>query len=110
MKLVWEIEADDVARVKAFYDEHKDNDLVVHRRKTNVEGEPPKFSRSLFWKTMISRLLTTQQRAGPDSAVSRFSGARNFPLSFIPVQGEDGPVWTSPSTPQAPSPLSFESS
>ena len=82
MKLTWEIEDSDVARVKAFYREHEYNEFVVHRRETNVEGDTPKFSRPDFWKAMVSCLLTTQQRAGPNSAVSRFSGARTFPLNY----------------------------
>jgi hypothetical protein len=82
MKLLWEIEDSDVTRVKAFYREHKNNEFVVRRRRMNVEGDPPRFSRAALWKAMVSCLLTTQQRAGPYSAVSRFSGARTFPLNY----------------------------
>jgi hypothetical protein len=31
MKIQWEIEADDIARVRAFYDKHKNNEFVAHR-------------------------------------------------------------------------------
>jgi N-glycosylase/DNA lyase len=82
MKLLWEIEDRDVARVRAFYSEHENNEFVVSRRRINVEGNPPKFSRPAFWKAMVSCLLTTQQRAGPNSAVSRFSGTRTFSLNY----------------------------
>ena len=82
MKLTWVIEDSDVAAVKAFYREHENSEFIVHRRETNIEGDPPKFSRSDFWKAMVSCLLTTQQRAGPNSAVSRFSSARTFPLNL----------------------------
>ena len=82
MRLHWEIEKEDVARVKAFYGQHKDNDLVLRRRRTNIEADPPKFSRPVFWKAAVNCLLTTQQRVGPDSAVARFGGGRAFPLSY----------------------------
>lgn len=82
VKLLWQVEDGDVAKVKSFYDEHKDNDFVVSRRKLNVEGKPPKFSHASFWKAMVGCLLTTQQRSGPTSAASGFSGTYPFPLNY----------------------------
>ena len=82
MKLLWRVEDADVTKVRSFYDEHKDNEFVVARRKRNVEGEPPTFSRPSFWKLMVGCLLTTQQRSGPTSAVSRFGGTEPFPLNY----------------------------
>ncbi len=82
MKLLWQVEDGDVSRVRSFYDEHKDNDFVVSRRNLNVEGKPPRFSPATFWKAMVGCLLTTQQRSGPTSAVSRFGGAYPFPLNY----------------------------
>lgn len=40
-KLLWKIEASDVRRVKAFYDEQKDNALVVWRYRRNIERDVP---------------------------------------------------------------------
>jgi hypothetical protein len=82
MKLLWKIEASDVRRVKAFYDEQKNNDFVVWRYSRNIEGDIPDVSHAVFWTAMVSCLLTTQQRAGPDSAVSRFNGTKPFPLNY----------------------------
>ena len=82
MNLLWQVEDEDISEVKDFYDEHKDNDFVVNRRKLNIEGKPPNFSPATFWKGMVGCLLTTQQRAGPTSAVSRFSGTHPFPLNY----------------------------
>lgn len=82
MKLLWQVEDSDVTKVKEFYDEHKDNDFVAWRRKVNVERNLPEFSHELFWNGMVSCLLTTQQRSGPTSAVSRFISSQPFPLSY----------------------------
>lgn len=55
---------------------------MVGRLEINVEGNPPKFSRASFWKQMVGCLLTTQQRSGPISPVSRFNGTHPFPLNY----------------------------
>jgi hypothetical protein len=82
MQVLWQVEDKDVFRVKDFYHRNKDNDLVVRRRELNVEGRPPEFSRSSFWLHMVGCLLTTQQRSGPDSPVSRFNSTHPFPLNY----------------------------
>jgi hypothetical protein len=82
MKIQWEIEEVDIARVAAFYKEHENNELVAHRYRTNIEGGPQRFSRAIFWKEMVSCLLTTQQRSGPTGAVSRFNTSYPFPLNY----------------------------
>lgn len=82
MKLLWQGEDEDVSRVKDFYDRNEGNDLVTGRREINVEGKPPKFSRASFWKHMVGCLLTTQQRSGPTSPVSTFTGTHPFPLNY----------------------------
>lgn len=42
MKLLWQVEDSDVLKVKEFYNQNKDNDLVVWRRERNVEGGFPR--------------------------------------------------------------------
>lgn len=82
MKLIWRIEDNDVLKAKNFLEQHKDNAMVVERRKRNVEGDRQPFSYPVFWKEMVVCLLTTQQRSGPDSPVSRFAGQERFLLSY----------------------------
>jgi hypothetical protein len=82
MEVLWQVNDGDVSRAKDFYERNEDNDLVVGRREINVEGKPPKFSRASFWKAMVGCLLTTQQRSGPGSPVSRFTGTHPFPLNY----------------------------
>jgi thermostable 8-oxoguanine DNA glycosylase len=82
MKLLWKIEDADVRKVKKFYDENKNNGLVLWRWERNVESGFSRFSRDVFWKEMVVCLLTTQARAGPNSAVSRFASQKPFPLRY----------------------------
>jgi len=82
MRLSWQVEDSDVLKVKEFYHQNKDNDLVVRRRERNVERGFSRFSRDAFWKEMVVCLLTTQARAGPNSAVSKFASQKPFPLRY----------------------------
>jgi len=82
MKITWQIGERDVKKVKIFFDRHKDNPFVKHRINRNIKGSAPKATKNIFWEAMISCLLTTQQRSGPDSAVTRFICTNPFPLNF----------------------------
>lgn len=80
MKIVWEIESGDIARVKTFFDRHKDNAFVKMRIATNLKHDKQPVTKLMFWQAMISCLLTTQQRSGPGTSVTRFMLANPFPL------------------------------
>jgi hypothetical protein len=82
MKLLWQIENNDIQKVKEFYKRHKKNVFVLNRIKRNVEREGPNFSKEIFWRAMISCLLTTQQRSGPNSSVTKFICTKPFPLNY----------------------------
>jgi len=82
MKLVWQVEDHDIYKIRVFYDQHKGNNFVQRRYKRNIKRELPEFSNSLFWGAMVSCLLTTQQRSGPESAVTRFISTTPFPLNY----------------------------
>lgn len=80
MKIEWEIEPDDIAKVKDFFNCHKDNTFVKCRIATNLKDDKLPITKELFWEVMISCLLTTQQRSGPGSSVTRFISTSPFPL------------------------------
>ncbi len=80
MKIIWQIDAEDIAKVKEFFDCHMDNAFLKYRIATNLKDDKPTATRELFWEVMISCLLTTQQRSGPGSSVTRFISASPFPL------------------------------
>lgn len=82
MKFIWQIEDNDIRRVKNFYNKQKNNSFVLRRVRRNVGKNIPDFSREIFWNAMISCLLTTQQRSGPNSSVTKFICSNPFPLDY----------------------------
>jgi len=82
MKIIWHIEEHDIREIKAFYETHRSNPFVLKRIRRNLEGRVPAISKAVFWKVMVSCLLSTQQRARPNSAVTRFIHTRPFPLRY----------------------------
>lgn len=82
MRIIWDIHDQDVARVRTLIDSQQDNAFVQQRIQRNCLQTRSTVSRDVFWYRMVCCLLTTQQRSGPDSAVTRFIRAKPFPLSL----------------------------
>jgi hypothetical protein len=72
MKHAWVIESGDIKKVNVFLDQHRDSPFVRQRVEWNLRNEKPLPSRDEIWLQMVACLLTTQQRSGPTSAVTRF--------------------------------------
>lgn len=89
MRIQWEITDADVFKVKAFMREHADNPMVKYRNKTNVDQRPTAIEPAYFWYCVVYCLLTTQQRSGPDSAVTKFLNGDDFPLGLDACRGCD---------------------
>ena len=88
MKIVWDIDAGDIARVKQFFDLHRGNPFVRGRIATNLRDHKPPVTKELFWEVMIACLLTTQQRSGPGSPVTRFISSSPFLLRHEVCRGQ----------------------
>ena len=82
MRFQWVVEPEDGEAVRAFVQERANKTFVKSRVWRNVEGPVPKFSCEEFWKGLVMCLLTTQQRSGPNSAVTRFLCTTPFPLAL----------------------------
>lgn len=82
MKLIWQIEDDDIRKVKSFFEANQDNAFVAKRIERNIKKAIPQFLNDIFWEAMISCLLTTQQRSGPNSAITKFTCTKPFPLNY----------------------------
>ena len=80
MKIIWQIDPEDITKVMEFFNRHKDNSFVNDRIERNLKGDKLPVTKEAFWTEMISCLLTTQQRSGPDTPVSRFNKTKPFPL------------------------------
>jgi hypothetical protein len=82
MEFRWIIGDEDSQLVRRFIEKHKEKKFVRARLRRNVEGPVPPFSKDIFWRSLVMCLLTTQQRSGPESAVTRFLTLDPFPLSL----------------------------
>ena len=82
MKIIWQIDSEDIAKVKAFYGENLDNPFVRERIRRNLRTDNPPVTKGQFWEHLVGCLLTTQQRSGPTSPVSRFLSVSPFPLEY----------------------------
>ena len=82
MKLTWHIEPDDIAKVQAFFAQHQDTPFVKKRVATNLRDDKPPVTKPMFWERMVGCLLTSQQRSGPNTAVSRFLRTQPLPLGY----------------------------
>lgn len=80
MKITWEIDDEDVNRVRSFFERHRDNWFVKNRIKCNLCPDKTPVPVDLFWEILVGCLLTTQQRSGPGKPVHRFVNARPYPL------------------------------
>ncbi len=81
MKLIWEIEEQDVEKVVTFFNKWSNDPFVRLRKKRNIETPRPIISKDDTWMALVGCLLTTQQRSGPGSAVKRILDTNPFPLN-----------------------------
>jgi hypothetical protein len=82
MRIEWIIDDDDIARVTEFYEKHRASPFVKFRIERNLRADKPPVSKGEVWACLVGCLLTTQQRSGPLTPVSRFIQKRPFPLSY----------------------------
>jgi len=82
MRLIWRIAKRDIANVRDIVARQSGNPLVERRYSRNLSDNRRTPSRSSFWKAQVACLLTTQQRSGPSSPVSRFLRQSPFPLTW----------------------------
>jgi len=87
MKFQWIITGEDITLLKDFVNKHKENNFVKNRMRRNLSDNPPVFTKEEFWKWMIACLLTTQQRSGPNSKISKFLITNPFPLNYNLCKG-----------------------
>ena len=73
--------------MRAFLGKWSTDPLVAARMERNLAAEKPHVSRDEFWLKMLACLLTSQQRSGPDSPVTRFLSLDPFPLRVETCDG-----------------------
>jgi hypothetical protein len=88
VKLTFDISPEEAAAVREFYEKWEGSPLVQLRRIRNLEGRREPITETLVWDAMVSCLLTTQQRSGPQSPITRFIRTRPFPLSLAAARSQ----------------------
>jgi len=82
MRIIWEFDPDDIAKIKTFFGQHADNPFVKARISTNLKVHKSPITKDVFWKKIVECLLTTQQRSGPESFVIKFISTNPSPLAY----------------------------
>jgi len=67
LKIVWDVEPQDIEKTQRFFELHRDDPFVQERIQRNLSGNKPTVSRRYFWYVLVGCLLTTQQRSDPNS-------------------------------------------
>lgn len=80
MRIEWHIDPEDARCIRDLVRLQGERSFVRNRIRKNVNGPVPEFTRDRFWHGMMACLLTTQQRSGPGSAVTRFISTTPFLL------------------------------
>ena len=84
MNIIWKLYSSDIKKVKKFVEQHRDNPFVQRRIQRNLKDKKRVISLNEFWFVMVSCLLTTQQRSGPNTSVSRFITKKPFGHLVLP--------------------------
>lgn len=82
MKLVLEIETSDIEKVHSLLKAQSEHKFVKNRIQKNINTKSVLVSKKAFWKSLVMCLLTTQQRSGEDSSVTKFLNLNPNPLEF----------------------------
>jgi len=82
MQVKYVISNADVKKVKTVVEQHRDDDFVRRRIRRNIKKDREALTPNRCWQAHMMCLLTTQQKSGPNSAVSRLLRSRPFPLKF----------------------------
>lgn len=92
MKIVWEFEPDEIECLSSFVSARRDNVFVRSRIERNMLNPPTSVDISQFWQILLSCLLSSQQRSGPNSPVSRFLESKPPPLTYEFYQQQADPL------------------
>jgi hypothetical protein len=88
MEIEWHIGSDEVVRIWRLINEQRDNVLVRARKERNLADPRQHVDREQFWFEMVGARLSSAQRAGPESHVSRFRRTKPFPFAYDKLCGE----------------------
>ncbi len=82
MKLQWKISAKELERWRSLVEENKANIFVKVRERRNVSRKNVVLSKNALWRAHVMCQVTTQQRSGPGSLVSKFLDSNSGALKY----------------------------
>jgi hypothetical protein len=82
MEIMYRVTNEEARQARAFFEKWSGDPFVVRRRERNIENKHCKINKTEVWEAIITCLLTTQQRSGPESAVNEFINTKPFPVSL----------------------------
>jgi hypothetical protein len=88
MRMAINYSSQDIKSIQAVVSDNRYKTFFRQRVSRNVDGDVPQITREIYWQTMVMCLLTTQQRSGPTSRISRFLFENPFRLSLKACQHE----------------------
>lgn len=88
MDISYTIHESDKEKAKQFYSSMVSNKLVQKRTNDNIKNRPTAISRKQIWVALVTALLTSQQRSGPNSAIAIILNERPFPLALSTIDGQ----------------------
>lgn len=72
----------DINRIKKVVEKNINKTFVKNRIEKNLNNADFNINKCRVWKSMVCCLLTTQQKSGPNSAVTKFISTNPFPLDY----------------------------
>lgn len=88
MNFNWEIEDGDIAKVQALLDTQRDDPFVRSRIERNLADKKALPTKEQVWWSFVACRVTSQQRSGPTSPVSRLLSVLPFPLDHDKVASQ----------------------
>lgn len=82
MQLNWKISNKDLTQWRSFVAENETNNLVKDRKRKNITRKSVNLSKEVLWIAHVGCQVTTQQRSGPYSAVSKFMASDSNVLKY----------------------------
>lgn len=85
----WRFSEEEMNHIQQIITTQEENPFVQKRREKNVKETKISVSGTEFWNAHLTALLTSQQRSGPDSHVSRFVKDEIHAIGLSPCRDAD---------------------
>lgn len=82
MHLTWNINPEELDKWRKFVDANISNDFVKDREERNLLRTEVDLSKDKLWYVHVGCQVTTQQRSGPNSSVSKFMDSSSPALNY----------------------------